>query len=360
MNDGRVVVVTGGAGYLGDTLVGQLLEDPVLAPAEVRVVDLVPSPRGNDARVRSVPCDVRNLDALRAAVAGADVVFHAAALVDWGRIAPGELAAVNVGGSENAVAACVAEGVPALVHTSTLDVVYSGDPVHAGDETLPYPRRFPNAYCRTKALAEQRAIAGNGRPLARPPVRGGGERLRTCAVRPCSIFGEGDPFHIGSLVAMARRGRLFRVGDGTARSQFSYLGNVAHCHVMAARSLLSETPRAAGEVYFATDFEAANFFDFLAPFVEAAGYRMPPPSKGLPRTPLYALGATMEGLAAATRPFLGWQPTLTRFAIDFVAKDFIISTDKATRELDYRPRYDLGQATERTAAWFRAHVATAR
>jgi sterol-4alpha-carboxylate 3-dehydrogenase (decarboxylating) len=351
MSDGRLVVVTGGAGYLGDTLVEQLLDDPEIAPREVRVFDRRPSPRRGHPRVTERLGDLRDATAVRRALAGADLVVHAGAMVDWGRVSPRTLEAVNVGGTVHVVEACLAEGVPALVHTSTLDVVYSGHAVYAGDESLPYPRRFPNAYCRTKAQAEQRALAADGRPLGRPGPTGE-RRLRTTVVRPCSIFGEGDPFHIGSLVAMAERGRLFRVGDGSARSQFSYLGNVAHCHVLAARSLLRPDPRAAGQVYFATDFEAANFFDFLAPFVEAAGYAMPPASRGLPRGPLYALGATLEGVAAVTRPVLRWQPLITRFAVDFVAKDFIIRSDKAARELGYAPRFDREEAFARTAAWF--------
>lgn len=343
------VLVTGGAGYLGDVLVGQLLDGSVLSPREVRVFDLRESPRAGDPRVRSVVADVRDGDALRDAARGADVVIHSAAQVDWGRVPDAQLEAVNVGGTRNAIAACRAAGVPALVHTSTLDVVYDGRPVLDGDETLPYPARFPNAYCRTKAEAERIALAANGAPLDDD----GGGTLRTSVIRPCSIFGEGDPFHIGSLVEMARRRQLFRVGDGSARSQFTYVGNVAHAHLLAARSLLSDAPRAAGEVYFALDFPPENFFDFLAPFVEAAGHRMPPPSRGLPRAPLYALGWALESLSRALGPAVRFAPTVTTFAVDFVTLDFTLSSDKAARDLGYAPRFTREEAFERTLAWYR-------
>ncbi len=346
-SEGAVVLVTGGAGYLGDVIVGQLLEGSVFDVREVRVLDLEPSPRAN-ARVNSLIADVRDAGAVLDAVRGVDVVFHAAALVDWGRVSDTELCAVNVGGTEHVIAACQAQNVGAMVHTSTLDVVYSGQAVLGGDESLPYPERFPNAYCRTKCAAEQLALAANGTAL-----EGGGE-LRTTVVRPCSIFGEADPFHIGSLVEMAARNRLVRIGDGRSKSQFCYVGNVAHAHLLAARSLLSDEPRAAGEVYFALDFAPENFFDFLAPFVEAAGYAMP--ERRLPRSPLYALGGLLEGASAVVRPLVSFKPKLTRFAVDFVTKDFTIDSDKAARHLGYAPRFSREEAVRRTADYYRARA----
>lgn len=334
------MVVTGGAGFLGSVVVAQLLAgDAPIVPREVRVFDRAPFA---GERVRAIRGDVRSREALREAVRGADVVIHCAAVVDWGREPDEVLHAINVGGTDNVIAACKDEGVRALVHTSTLDVVYSGRPIVNGDESLPYPKRHPNAYCSTKAEAERRALAANG------------DALHTAVIRPCCIFGEADPFHVPPLLELAEKGRLVRVGDGRARSQFSYVGNVAHALILAGRSLLSPDARAAGQLYFVTDCEPANFFDFVAPFVEAEGVRMPPASRGLPRAPLYAAGALLEGISYLARPVVRFTPTLTRFAVDFVCVDFTIRTDKLARELGYAPRVAPDEAIARTAAWHRA------
>ncbi len=338
---GPVVVVTGGAGFLGRVVVSQLLgEGAPLTPSEVRVFDRADHPHGD--RVRTFKGDLREREDLRRAFRGADLVIHCAAAVDWGRESEEVLHAVNVLGTENVIAACRDEGVRALVHTSTLDVVYTGRPVVDGDESLPYPDRHPNAYCSTKAEGERRALAAND------------EQLRVAVIRPCCIFGEEDPYHVPPLLELAERGRLVRVGDGSSRSQFTYVGNVAHALILAGASLLSPESPAAGQLYFVTDCEGANFFDFVTPFVEAEGVKMPPAHRGLPRTPLYAIGALLEGAAWLVRPVFRFAPTLTRFAVDFVCMDFTIRTSKLAEDLGYEPRYPPAEAIERTIAWHRS------
>lgn len=334
------VVITGGSGFLGRTIVSQLAE----IGADVCVFD----PKPCDPRARWVRGDVRALSAVIDAVRGADVVIHGAANVDWGRVPDEILEDVHVRGTENVIEACRREGVAALVHTSTLDVVYPGGAVRDADESMPYPDRFPNGYCRTKAEGEKVALAADGASLDRPSRRGA-RSLRTLAIRPCFVFGEGDPYHIAPLIEMAERGRLIRIGDGSARCQWSYVGNVAHAHVLAARALLEG--RGGGEAFFVTDGEPANFFDFVRPFVEAAGHRMP--SRGLPPAPLYALGGALEGAALLARPFVRFAPTITRSAVTFVSEDFTVRSDKAARLLGYAPRYSRAEAIARTTAFYR-------
>lgn len=334
-----VVVVTGGSGYLGGVLVEQLLSrSDRLSPREVRVFDPKPSRHPAHSRLRHIAGDVRSVEALREAVRGADLVFHCAAIVDWGRVSERELEDVNVRGTRHVIEACRREGVGALVHTSSIDAVYTGAPVLDGDERLPYPKRYPSVYGRTKAEGEQLALAANGK------------ELRTVVVRPCCIFGEADPWHTQPLLDMAERGRLIRVGDGRARSQWSYVGNVAHLHRIAGAALLAPEARGAGEVYFVTDVEPANFFDFLAPMLAAAGHRLP--GWSLPRAPLYAVGAFLEAAAHLARPWVRFEPTLTRFAVDFVTQDFTIRTDKARRQLRYEPLYRPHEAIARTVAYY--------
>jgi UDP-glucose 4-epimerase len=84
MIENSVVLVTGGAGTIGSTIVDQLLD---AGAAEVRVLDnFVRGRRENltaalsSGRVHMIEGDIRDLDAVRAATSGTHLVFHQAAI----------------------------------------------------------------------------------------------------------------------------------------------------------------------------------------------------------------------------------------------------------------------------------------
>lgn len=233
-----IVLITGGADFLGQALVRELLgpETPV-TPEEIRIFDIRPVFDIVGPRIRHVTGDVRDYEALRQVVRGAQIVFHLAAIVDWGTHPRKEVLSVNIGGTENVIRACVEEGVGILMYTSSENAIYTGKPIRDGSEDLPYPDRYPNAYCESKAVAERQVLSVSG------------DELRTVALRPAGIYGEGDPYHMPALIEMARKGLYARIGDGNARCQHVYVGNVAWAHVVAAHALRDGESPARGQVY---------------------------------------------------------------------------------------------------------------
>lgn len=336
------VLVTGGAGFLGRAILRELAKTPL---AELRIFDL------REVGSRELPGgvsrvgDVRDADAVREACRGVDVVLHVAARIDWGHATRAQLAEVNVGGTENVLRACRENGVRGLVYTSSMDAVCGTSPLVQADETLPYPRRFANEYARTKALAEQAVIRANA------------PELRTCALRPCGIFGEGDPYHVANVLRVVEAGNLpFRIGDGRAAFQHVYVGNVAHAHVLAMRALLEPDSGLGGEVYFVTDdTPAVNFFDFMEPILNELGYTLPPKSRSIPYPVMWTIGALLEGIAFACRPVVRFAPTLTRSSVRFVGHDHTFVGEKARRHFGYEPIYSEPDAIRRTVDWFRSH-----
>lgn len=343
---GLRVLVTGGAGLLGRALVRELRRERAgaAALAELRVFDARADAGRVEEGVVSIPGDVRSLEQLRLAIEGVDAVLHAASLVDYGHASEADLESVNVVGTQNVIAACREQGVRALVYTSTMDVVHSGGPIRDGDETLPYPTRFNDAYARSKARAEQAVLAA------------GSPALRTCAIRPCGLYGEGDPYHVSNVLRLVQRGGLpVRMGDGSAVFQHVYVGNAAYGHVLALERLLAGDDAVAGQAYFLTDFPAINFFDFMEPLMRALGHDFPPRRRSVPYSLVLAAGTLAELAAAAVRPVLDWRPTLTRSSVRVVCNDLSFTGEKARRELGYAPVYSEAEAFERTVAWFREH-----
>jgi nucleoside-diphosphate-sugar epimerase len=357
------VLVTGGAGFLGQAILRELSRPPesaLCSPAEIRIFDLEPIDVEGRSNAVSLTGDVCDYPAVLRACRDVDVVLHAASLVDWGQASPERVEEVNVGGTQNVVRACLEAAVPALVYTSSMDVVCGSKPVVDADESTPFPARFTNEYSRTKAMGEQIVLQAHGSPWASQGAQGlPGCRLASCALRPCGMFGEGDPYHVTNVLRVVREGKLpFRPGSGKASFQHVYVGNVAHAHVLAMLSLLDPESPAGGQAYFVTDdAPAINFLDFMEPIVEALGYSLPPRSRRIPYPVMLAVGAVMEGAAALCRPIRPFTPTLTRSSVRFVCHDHTFNGDKAARDLGYVPIYKQPEALERTIEYFRSLAA---
>ncbi|MEM0991291.1 MAG: SDR family NAD(P)-dependent oxidoreductase [Pseudomonadota bacterium] len=127
------VLITGGTGSFGKTMLRRLLEDGI---GEIRVLsrdeekqdalrgDLRHDPNG--ARVRYYIGDIRDRASVDRAMAGVDCVFHAAALkqVPSCEFFPLEAVRTNIIGSENVVRAAIEAGVRSLVCLSTDKAVF--------------------------------------------------------------------------------------------------------------------------------------------------------------------------------------------------------------------------------------------
>jgi nucleoside-diphosphate-sugar epimerase len=337
----KVVLLTGGSGFLGRAIVNEILEDdsPVQV-GELRVFDLYPLPIPEHKRVKLIQGDVRDKAALMEACKDVDLVIHSAAIVDWGTRSEEEVLAVNVEGTRNVIEACRAMSVKALLYTSSLDVLYDGRPLVDVDESTPYPVRHATSYCTSKYLAEKTVLEANG------------DRLSTCSLRPADIYGEGDPYHIGSLIQMAKGGFYVRLGNGKARCQHVYVGNIAHAHLLASAALLGSNGKVNGKAYLITDGPPSNFFSFFDPYVEAAGYRIWPKNLWLPRWFAYGLGSISEAIALLLRPVKRYNPKMSRFAVTYTCTDYTFSSLKAEQEFAFAPRYSRQEAFKRTVEFF--------
>jgi len=199
-------LVTGANGFLGWHVVEALVDQGY----EVTGMTRTPDNRFERLNVRQVHGDIRNLESLRSACRGQEVVFHTAAISGQ---------------------ACLEENVGRLVYTSSPSVTFNGDHQINQDETAPYPKLWLCNYPHTKALAEQAVLAANDP-----------SELLTCALRPHLIWGPGDRHLIPRLVERARSGKLRRVGDGRNRVDNIYVTNAADAHVLAAEALQADSP----------------------------------------------------------------------------------------------------------------------
>jgi nucleoside-diphosphate-sugar epimerase len=302
--------ITGGSGFLGKRLIAALVA------RGVRVVAMARSDAAAAAvtAVGATPArgDLDDRDAMTAAMRGCDTVFHAAARV--GQHGPlAEFMAVNVAGTEHALAAARAAGVKRFVHIGTEAVLADGRPIIRADERRPQPGKPAGHYPFTKGLAETAVVEANG------------EALETVVVRPRFIWGKGDSSVLPQIVDAIERGRFGWLGGGR------YLTSTCHVDNVVEGALLAAERGKPGEIYFLTDGAPVEFRGFMTRLLATQGVDASN-ARDVPRW----LARLVAGATAWMK-----HPPLTRTALALVGHEVTVDDTKARRELGYQGRVTI-------------------
>ena len=319
------ILVTGGGGFVG----GYVIERLLARGYAVRSIGRSSQPQLEAQGVEVVCGDLTDAPAVSAACEGVDAVFHVAARAGvWGSWE--SYYQPNVIGTRNVVAACQQQGVERLIYTSTPSVVFTGQPIRGGDESLPYGKNWLCHYAHTKAIAEAEALAANS------------ESLKIVALRPHLIFGPGDPHLLPRVIESVQAGRLKIIGDGKSRVDVSYVGNVADAHLDAFDALAAGT--GAGQAYFISQGESVELWPWVNSILAGLGHA--PLTKQVPLPVAYAVGALCEGLWKV----LGRrnEPPITRFVAVELAKDHYFDISAARRDLGYLANTPMAEALNQT------------
>ena len=233
---GAKVVVIGGAGLIGSHTVEALTKEDV---GEIVVYDnfvrgteenLAEALRDDRVRVFEIGGDICQTDILDAALKGADVVLHFAALwllqcQDFPRAAFN----TNIEGTFNVLEACIANGVKRLVYSSSASVY--GDAVEE-PMTEDHPFNNTNFYGATKIAGEAMARAMHHR-----------YGLPYVGLRYMNVYGPRQDYR-GAYIAVIMkmldsidRGEpLVLYGDGSQAYDFVHVTDCAAANVWAMKA----------------------------------------------------------------------------------------------------------------------------
>jgi nucleoside-diphosphate-sugar epimerase len=233
------VVVTGGAGFLGQRLIREVLQRGQLTDSrgerhrvdEVVAVDQV-SASAQDG-VTSLVGDVGDAAFIRQAVHGADSVFHLAAVVSGAAEADFDLGMrVNVDGTRALLEALRGDGRrPKLVFSSSVAVFGGALPAVVEDSTTPMPQ---SSYGVQKLIGE--LLVGDY--SRKGYLDGRAVRLPTIVVRPGKPNAAASSFASGIIrEPLAGVEAICPVDAGTAMwvlSPAAAIANLLHAHELPA------------------------------------------------------------------------------------------------------------------------------
>ena len=322
-------LVTGGGGFLGQSIVRQLLD----RGDRVRIFCRNHHACFDQLSVDVCLGDVINRTDVRSACKGVDIVFHTAAKAGLSCYVD-PFFETNTLGTLNVIDGCVKNGVQKLVFTSSPSVVFDGKDQQGIDELFPYPNDWNANYPQTKALAERFLLSANGR-----------EGLLTCALRPHLIWGPGDCHLFPRLIARAKQGKLRRIGDGTNMIDITYVENAAHAHILAGDALFEGSP-VAGSCYFISQGQPVNCWDFINKLLTIA--KLPPVTRSTSYRSAWLKGWFLENWYGLLR--LRGEPSMTRFLVTQLARSHWFNITRAKEDFGYRPIVSTEEGLDRLAS----------
>lgn len=306
------VFITGATGFIGSRLARRLRE------RGDEVVALVRSP-ASAADLTALGCELLPGDlgddaAIRAGVARADSVIHAAAIYEVGVLQERcrEMYEVNVRGTERVLRAALAAGTGKVVYVSTVGA-FGNTEGRIVDESYEHPGRYVSCYDETKHLAHK---------AARRLIK---EGLPCAIVQPGAVYGPNDHSAIGDLLQRFLRGRLPLL-------PFPELGaSFVHVDDVVAGILLVLDRGRTGEQYVLGG-EIARVRELAAKVAALTGRKAPRWS-----LPTGVMKATAP-FGRVVGPLMGFPPNFREVISASDGVTYWARHDKAARELGYSPR----------------------
>ncbi len=318
---GRRVLVTGAAGFIGSHLAERLVEEGARVRAFVHYNSmgsagwLDASPLAADMEIMSG--DVVDRDSVLRATRDTDVVFHLASLIaiPYSYVAPDSYARVNVGGAVNVLQAARHYDVARVVHTSTSEV-YGTARVCPIDEEHPLQGQSP--YSASKIGADKMAEAFH-LSFAVPVV----------TVRPFNTYGPRQSARavIPTIITQCLHGDgVVRLGNTSPTRDLNFVADTVSGFVLAG-----EREAAVGCTVNLGSGRETSVVDLVGLIAGLCGVE-----------PAIETEAQRERVAGSE--------------VERLLADATLAQDL----LGWRPRFTLEDGLARTVAWFRENLGSYR
>lgn len=279
---------------------------------------------------------IEDLNRLRTAFKGCDMVLHSAALSSlWG---PWEdFYQTNVVGIKHVLRVSKEAKVKKLVYISSPSVYCRPEDQFDISEDQHYEGEALNHYIRSKRMAEREVLGF---------CDAGFERI---ILRPRALFGIGDTSIIPRLLRANNRLGIPLFKKGRNLIDITYVENVAHAVCLALEREGREGDSLDGEIFNITNGEPLPFREILAMFLEEIGEK--PRFLKLPLWIVFPLVSIVEKIYSYFK--LRGEPTLTRYSIITLAYSQTMDISKAEKRLGYKPLKTIREGIRIYGTWYK-------
>ncbi len=327
----KIFLITGANGHLGSAICAYLSE----RCEKVRAL-VLPNEKTDFLESIGVEIchgDVREKADLQRFFQGTEgmerYVIHAAGIVDIATEHSDRMTDVNVNGTKNVLAVCRECGVKRLVYVSSVHAI----PERAKYRVIEECRRFDpdkvvGAYAKTKAEATQAVLDAVA------------DGLDAVVVHPSGILGPylGDGNYLVQMVENYVNGKLPII----VRGGYDFV-DVRDCAFGCVQAALQGK---TGECYILSNryYEIRDLFRIMREMTNGKRF-------GIVSLKLAKAFAPMCASAAKRK---GKKPLYTKYSLYTLTANGTFSHDKATAELNYRPR-EIYETLADTVQWLKAH-----
>lgn len=298
-----MILVTGGSGRIGRHLVKALLE----RGEDVRV--LIKDKMIEFENVEIFYGDLLDMESLRKAVEGVDVIYHLAAVVDY--LAPKDLMYnVNVIGTKNLLE--VSKGKKVIYLSSTAVMGKKLKELPANEKTPCHPSNY---YGKTKLEAEKLVKEAGG-----------------IVIRSAQVFGSGFTEGYNFVISQLEKGKMLIIGNG------KNLIHWIHINDLIQALLLAKENGKSGETYLVAGKEVKTVKSLFELFCKYLN--VPTPEKHVSKSiaKLLAYSNLLKGKIKRKRP------DLIPEYIEKIVANRTFDTSKARRELEFEPKIGYEEA----------------
>jgi nucleoside-diphosphate-sugar epimerase len=156
--------------------------------------------------------------------------------------------------------------------------------------------------------------------------------LKTLALRPHVVLGQGDNHLIPKIIERARAGKLRQIGDGKNKTDISDIDNVVAAHICAAQAI-QINPGVSGKAYFISNGEPVFLWDVINLILENEGIE--PVKKSVPERTTYLFSLLTETIYKLF--MIKKEPFLTRFLVRELSRSHWFDINSARNLLGYNP-----------------------